>query len=132
MDTELFVDSVISMIMQCWHSAGSENVRALISTQLFHLMRQSYSSHTQEKSMDMLQQLGVTQSLNNTRETRQCMKSILMPAALHRYLRRTALGAAGYIRRNPRTKSNHLLHNGAAKTCQHSGPIFISVLPVDH
>lgn len=42
----------------------------------------------------------------------------LQPAALYWYLHCTAFGAAGYTRYNPPTKSSHLLHNGAARTCQ--------------
>ena len=58
------------------------------------------------------------QFLKSIRETFVRVKSNLKPAALHWYLHCTALGAAGCIRYNPLTKSNHLLHNGAARTCQ--------------
>lgn len=52
------------------------------------------------------------------RKTSEDMISNLMPAAFYWYLYCTVFGAAGYMQYNPSTNSNHLLHNGAARTCQ--------------
>lgn len=63
-------------------------------------------------------EIGTHEFLKSIRETFLCMKSNLMPAAFYWYPHCTVFAAAGYIQHNPPTKSDHLLHNGAARTCQ--------------
>lgn len=63
-------------------------------------------------------EIGTHEFLKSIRETFPCVKSNLMPAAFYWYRRCAVFAAAGYTLYNPPTKSDHLLHNGAARTCQ--------------
>ncbi len=112
---------VISQL-QCW----VRKCQSSDSTQLFDLMKYVCFLSPQDLICDTKashsaltgSETDAHEFLKSIRETFLYVKSNVKPAAFYWYLHCTVFGAAGYIHYNLPAKSNQLLHNGAARTCQ--------------